>query len=93
MNRREASLDRSGVVAAGVLVGLVPLLLVSTGAREIQLVAATVGALLATGGVALLLLGWPRRRCSDVHHLLAAVGFFLFCAGVVAMLAGVGLYH
>jgi hypothetical protein len=48
---------------------------------------------MATGGAALLHAAWLARRHSDLHHLLAAVGFFLFCAGAVAVLAGVGLYH
>jgi hypothetical protein len=75
------------------LVALVPSLLATSGALWIQVVVATAGALMAAGGAALLRVGWPRRRGSEVHHLLAAFGFFLLCAGAVAMLAGVGLYH
>jgi hypothetical protein len=48
---------------------------------------------MATGGAALLNDSWPRRRRSEIHHLLVAIGFFLLYAGTVAMLAGVGLYH
>ena len=81
------------VAGLGLLFALVPARLAATGALQIQIVAAAVGAVVAPGGVALLRLGWSRRRHSDVHHLLAALGFFLLCAGVVAMLAGVGLYH
>jgi hypothetical protein len=67
--------------------------LATSRALPVQIVAAAAGALVATAGAALARLGWPRRRRSDVHHLLTALGFFMFCAGVVAMLAGVGLYH
>ncbi len=51
------------------------------------------GALMTSTGLALGALSWPRRRASDVHHLLFAVGFFLVCAGLVGLLAGIGLYH
>jgi hypothetical protein len=81
------------VAGLGVLFALVPSRLATSGALGIQIVAATAGALVATGGAALVRLGWPQRRRSDLHHLLAATGFFLLCAGAVAMLAGVGLYH
>lgn len=81
------------VFSFAALFALVPSLLAVGGALPIQVVAAAVGALMATGGVAMGLVGWPRRRHSDIHHLLAATGFFLLCAGVVGMLAGVGLYH
>jgi hypothetical protein len=81
------------VAALGLLFALVPARLAMSGALGIQIVAAAAGALMATGGAALLNDSWPRRRRSEIHHLLAAIGFFLFCAGTVAMLAGVGLYH
>jgi hypothetical protein len=81
------------VAGLGLLFALVPSRLAAPGALQIQIVAAAVGAVVATGGVALVRLGWPRRRHSDVHHLFGALGFFLLCAGVVTMLAGVGLYH
>lgn len=81
------------VVGLGLLFALVPSRLAVSGALGIQVVAAAAGALTATGGVALVRVAWPRRRHSDLHHLLAALGFFLLCAGAVAMLAGVGLYH
>lgn len=57
------------------------------------MVASAAGAFLATSGAAITLMAWPRRRRSDLHHLYAAIGFFLVCAGVVLMLVGVGLYH
>ena len=81
------------VAGLGLLFALVPSRLATSGALRIQVVAAAVGALAATVGAALVRLGWPRRRRSDLHHLLSAFGFFLLCAGAVAMLAGVGLYH
>ena len=97
MNRRGVSRIRFSrwlpVAGFGLLLAAIPSLLVASGALRIQLVAATAGALMAAGGVALARVGWPRRRCSEIHHLLAALGFFLSCAGAVAMLAGVGLYH
>jgi hypothetical protein len=81
------------VVGLGLLLALVPSLLATGGALAIQIVAATAGALMAMVGAALVRVGWAHRRRSDLHHLLAAVGFFLLCAGTVAMLAGVGLYQ
>ena len=104
MNPRAASTNRScmprirpwrwlPVAGLGLLFALVPSGLATSGALPVQIVAAAAGALVATAGAALARLGWPRRRRSDVHHLLTALGFFMFCAGVVAMLAGVGLYH
>lgn len=81
------------LVGLGLLLALVPSLLAASGALAIQVVAATAGALLATGGAALVRVGWAHRQRSDLHHLVVAVGFFLLCAGMVAMLAGVGLYH
>jgi TRAP-type C4-dicarboxylate transport system permease small subunit len=75
-----------------VLFLLVPARLAISGALEVQVLAAAAGALMATGGVGLLSASWPRRRYSELHHLLAAMGFFLLCAGAVAMLAGVGIY-
>jgi hypothetical protein len=80
------------VAGVGLLFALVPSRLATTGALGVQVVAAAAGALIATGGAALVRLGWPRER-SDLDHLVAAFGFFLVCAGAVAMLAGVGLYH
>ena len=77
----------------GLLFALVPSRLAATGALGIQVVAAAAGALMAMGGAALVGLGWPRRRHSDLYHLIAGLGFFLMCAGAVAMLAGLGLYH
>ena len=58
-----------------------------------ELVPVAAGALMTSTGLALGALSWPRRRASDVHHLLFAVGFFLVCAGLVGVLAGIGLYH
>ncbi len=81
------------VAGAGALLVLVPVLLARTGALTVQVVAAGAGALLATGGLSLMRGAWPRRRITDLHYLLFAVGFFLLCAGFVTMLAGVGLYH
>jgi hypothetical protein len=81
------------VVGFGLLFALVPSRLATSGALGIQVVAAAAGALAATAGAALVRLGWPHRRRSDLHNLLAAFGFLLVSAGVVAMLAGVGLYH
>lgn len=81
------------VTGLGLPLALVPTLLATSGTPRAQVVAAAAGALTATGGAALLQVGLPRRRLSDFHHLLAAFGFFLMCAGAVAMLAGVGLYH
>jgi hypothetical protein len=81
------------VTALGLLLALVPVRLATNGALGIQVTAAAVGALMATGGAALLNGSWPRKPRSELHHLLAATGFFLLCAGAVAMLAGVGLYH
>jgi len=76
-----------------VLFALVPSLLAASGAPRIQVVAAAAGALLATTGAVLGTVSLPKRRRSEVHQLLFAVGFFLLCAGVVGMLAGIGLYH
>ncbi len=87
------SRPRLAVAGLGVLLALAPLLLAASGALRIQLVASAAGAFLATAGVAITLMAWPRRRRSDLHHLYAAIGFFLTCGGVVLMLAGVGLYH
>lgn len=81
------------VAGLGVLFAAVPSVLTVRGALGIQIIAATAGALMATGGAAMVHLAWPLRRRSDFHHLLAAAGFFLLCLGAVAMLAGVGLYH
>ena len=81
------------VAGIGVLCALVPCVLGASGALRVQVVAAVVGAAMATGGVALGLAGWPQRRSSELHNLLAAFGFFLLCGGVVLMLAGIGLYH
>ncbi len=81
------------VTGLGLAFALVPTLLVTSGAPRAQVLAAAAGAVMATGGGALLRVGFPRRRLSDLHHLLAAFGFLLLCAGAVAMLAGVGLYH
>ena len=81
------------VAGLGLLFALVPSRLAATGAQGVQVVAAAAGALMATGGAALVRLGWPRRRHSDLYRLIAAPGFFLLCAGAVAMLVGVGLYH
>jgi hypothetical protein len=75
------------------LVAVVPSLLAASGALQVQVVAATAGALMAVGGVSLMRVAWPHKRRSDIHHLLVALGFFLLCAGAVAMLAGIGLYH
>jgi hypothetical protein len=104
MNRVRTRTDRRGVCSirsrrwlliAGLalLFALVPSLLATSGALRIQIAAAAAGALMAAGGAALLRIGWPRRRRSELHNLVAALGFFLLCAGAVAMLAGVGLYH
>ena len=88
------SVHRRLVVAGiDVLCALVPSVLAASGALRVQVVAAVVGAAMATAGVALGLAGWPRRRSSELHNLLAAFGFFLLCGGVVLMLAGIGLYH
>lgn len=81
------------VAGLGAIFAAVPSLLAVSGALGIQIIAATAGAVLATGGAAMLRVAWPLRRRSDLHHLLAAAGFFLLCLGSVAMLAGVGLYH
>jgi hypothetical protein len=82
------------LLAVGALLFLlVPARLAASGALEVQIVAAAAGALMATGGAGLLSVSWPRRRHSELQHLLAAMGFFLLCAGAVAMLAGVGIYH
>lgn len=72
---------------------LVPALLATSGALPIQLLAAAAGALMVSAGASCLFVAWPQRRSSDLRHLLAAFGFFLLCAGLVGMLAGVGLYH
>ena len=97
MNRKGMPSSRSRrwlpVTGLGLLIVLVPARLATSQALGIQIVAAAAGALIATAGIALLRLGWPRRRRSDVHHLLTALGFFLLFAGAVAMLAGVGRYH
>jgi hypothetical protein len=79
--------------ALALVFALIPALLAASGALGIQIAAAAAGALMAAGGAALLRVAWPHRRRSELHHLLAALGFFLLCAGAVAMLAGVGLYH
>lgn len=81
------------VVGLGLLLALVPSVLAASRALTIQIAAATAGALMATGGAELVRVAWTRRRRSDLHYLLVAIGFFLLCAGAVAMLAGVGLYH
>ena len=95
--RPEATATRGGRTrisfGLAVLFALVPSLLAASGALRIQVVAAAAGALLATTGAVLGTVSWPKRRQSEVHHLLFAVGFFLLCAGVVGMLAGIGLYH
>jgi hypothetical protein len=104
MNRVRPPMDRRGVwsirsrrwlpiAGLALLFALVPSLLATSGALGIQIAAAAAGALMAAGGAALFRIGWPRRRRSELHHLVAALGFFLLCAGAVAMLAGVGLYH
>jgi hypothetical protein len=97
MNRSGVSRIRSSrwlpVVGFGLLLLVVPSLLAASGALRLQVVAAAAGALMAAGGVSLMRVAWPHRRRSDIHHLLAALGFFLSCAGAVTMLAGVGLYH
>lgn len=81
------------VAGLALLLAVVPARLATSGALGIQVVAAAAGALMATAGAALMRVGAPRRRRSDLRHLRAAFGFFLLCAGAVAMLAGVGLYH
>lgn len=83
----------AAVAGLGLILAAVPSLLAASGALGIQVAAAGAGAAIATGGLALMRVGWPHRRRSDIHHLLAALGFFLLCAGAVALLAGVGLYH
>ena len=84
---------RLAVAGVGALRALVPSVLAAGGAFRVQVLAAAAGAAMATGGVALGLVGLPRRRSSELHNLLAAFGFFLLCGGVVRMLAGIGLYH
>jgi len=95
--RPEATATRGGRTrisfGLAVLFALLPSLLAASGALRIQVVAAAAGALLATTGAVLGTVSWSKRRQSEVHHLLFAVGFFLLCAGVVGMLAGIGLYH
>lgn len=80
----------AGLAVASVLVCLQ---LAGSGAVGAQVTAATIGAALLTGGAALAVWGWPRRRESEALRLALSAGFFLICAGIVAMLAGVGLYH
>lgn len=80
-------------MAPAVLFGLVPAYLAATGALTVQVMAAAGGALLAGIGAALADASRPRRRGSELHNLLFSVGFFLLCAGLVGMLAGIGIYH
>jgi uncharacterized membrane protein HdeD (DUF308 family) len=68
-------------------------LLAADGAFAIQVIAAVLGALLVTAGATLLRAGWTRRRESELWRLLAASGWFLCCAGLIGVLAGIGLYH
>ena len=62
-------------------------------AFAIQVVAAAVGAALITVGATLLRAGSPRRHKSELQRLVAAFGWFLCCAGLIGVLAGIGLYH
>jgi hypothetical protein len=78
-----------GLTALGLLLALVPVRLTANGALGIQITAAVAGALMATDGAALVNGSWPRKGRSELRYLLAATGFFLLCAGAVAMLAGV----
>lgn len=78
-------------LAAGL--SLVPSALYVTGAQAIQVLAASVGALVATAGFGLLRSVWRRWRQSDLLRFLAALGCYLICAGTVLMLAGIGIYH
>jgi hypothetical protein len=84
-------------VRIGLLVGLVllavPVRLALGGAEAIQVAAAAGGAAAAAVGVGLARAAWPRRKASEVPRLLFALGFFSVCAGIVTMLAGIGLYH
>lgn len=95
--RPEGTAARGGWIrisfGLAVLFALVPSLLASSGALRVQVVGAAAGALVGTTGAVLGTVSWPKRHRSEVHHLLFAVGFFLVCAGVVGMLAGIGLYH
>lgn len=81
------------VAAVGAVLALVPGVLGISGALAVQVLAAGAGAAVATAGFALGLRSWPRRRASDLAHLLISLGFFLCCVGVALMLAGVGLWH
>jgi hypothetical protein len=62
-------------------------------AVAIQVLGAIAGAILTTGGIALIAVSWPHRRASDTRSLLVAFGFFLACIGGFTMAAGAGLYH
>jgi hypothetical protein len=81
------------LAGVGAVCGLVPVALALSGAFQIQLIAAAAGALLTTCGFGLARAAWPGWARSDVGRLLLSLGFFACCAGVVLMLAGVGIYH
>ncbi len=80
----------TGVAA---LCASVPAALALSSALEIQVIAAAAGATMATGGFAVGRAAWPGWRRSELRRLVLAVGFFMCCAGLILMLAGIGVYH
>lgn len=87
------NLGRLAVVASGVGGAAVVAAVVANHAVTIQIAGATAGAVMTTGGVALVSSSWSHRRVSEIRNLLVGFGFFLACIGAFAMVAGVGLYH
>ncbi len=81
------------VIGVAALCMLVPVYLATSDALEVQVAAAGAGALMTTVGVVVVRAVWSSWRDSDVRRLVASLAFFICCAGVVLLLAGVGLYH
>ncbi len=91
--RHKAARSFPSFAGVAALCALVPVGLALSGAFQIQVTTAAAGAVMTTGGFALARAVWPGRRQSDLRRLLLSVGFFVGCAGVILMLAGIGIYH
>jgi len=91
--RPSARRGRLLVIGVGVICVLIPVYLATTEALDVQVAAAAAGALMTTAGLAVVRAVWSSWRESDLRRLVGSLAFFLSCAGVVLLLAGVGLYH
>jgi hypothetical protein len=92
--RRGSAASRWGLVAAaGAGCAAVILFVAANHAIPLQVVGAIGGAVLTTGGVALMSSSWRHRHVSELRRFVVAYGFFLTCLGGFFMVAGVGFFH